>query len=223
MPRKKKNPNPEEETAQEKTVKKRRGRKKKEEKILLLPEKPFTTVLVKMRIERIAGGEPGVSVRPDGTPIDDTFQNNIFRNKPNGDKVLFEEKHVKGLMKEVCRLMGISTKIRGILFRIRHGVMMEPTEILVPAGTRIVVRSMPVLLGDKTSIVICETIEEPIEVSFKLHIVNAATNEPGSEPGPLVDLDLLKLIFEQGQAVGIGAKRTLGYGKYKLLEFKVLN
>jgi len=194
-----------------------RRKKTQEAELITLPDKPFTEILVEMEIERIAGGEPGISVDQNGDPVETKFQNNVFRRKDDGSRVLIEEKHVKGMLKEVCRLLGLSTEQRGILFKIRHGIQVIPSEILIPPGTEIVVRTMPVLLGNRTSLVICETIEQPLKVSFKLRVLNKGNNEP------IVDIKTLKLLFEQGQAVGIGAKRTLGYGKFKLLKFQVLN
>lgn len=182
---------------------------------LQLPEEPFTIIEVELEIQRIAGGEPGLSVNQFGEPVETRFQNNIFRRKENGTRILFEEKHVKGLLKEVVRVLGLSTKEKGILFKIRHAITMEPQEIPIPPGTEVYGRPIPVLLGNRVSITFTEVIERPIKVKFKLKIPNTAD-------GPIIDPNLLRKLFEVGQSVGIGAKRSLGYGKYKLLKFEVI-
>ena len=119
-------------------------------------------------------------------------------------------------MKETARVLGLSTKMRGLLFRLRHALTMEPTEILIPPGTEVYGRPIPVLLGDRVSITFTEVIEKPLKVKFRLKI-------PNGPEGPVIDPELLRKLFEVGQSVGIGAKRSLGYGKYKLLRFEVMS
>ncbi len=187
---------------------------RKKDKIKL-PDKLFTIVEVELEIQRIAGGEPGLSINQFGEPIETRFQNNIFRRKENGTRILFEEKHVKGLLKEVVRILGLSTKEKGILFKIRHSLAMEPSEILIPPGTEVYGRPIPVLLGNRVSITFTEVIEKPLRVKFRLKI-------PNGPDGPVVSPELLRKLFEVGQTVGIGAKRSLGYGKYKVVKFEVI-
>ena len=198
-------------------------RKKKAQTEIILPDKLFTEILVELEIERIAGGEPGVSINEQGEPVEPKFQNNVFRLKEDGNRVLFEEKHVKGLLKETARILGLSKSVKGLLFKLRHALSMVPTEIYIPAGTEVYGRPIPVLLGDRVSITFTEVIEKPIKVSFKLRIPNTVVEEGGQlKAVPVIDPELLRKLFEVGQNVGIGAKRSLGYGKYKLLKFEVV-
>lgn len=138
-----------------------------------------------------------------------------FRRDEKG--LYMRESNVKGLFKEAGRILGI----RGVQEAVRHGLFVKPEKIyftrdgevvkepdgVVESGIRVMTAK-----GMRSSIKRAEYLERP-ELEFELLIIPAVTKRVLTE-------DRVREILEYGQEIGMGGDRTLGMGKFDLVEFE---
>ena len=131
------------------------------------------------------------------------------------EKVCIEEKNIKGLMKEcVQTLYGRGRKSTITQKLVSRAVFAYPPQIVIAdeiSGTI----PMPVHAitpqGPRTSIQEADFVKQPT-VSFTLKIAAKEITE-----------EILKELLTLGQEIGLGAVRTLGYGKFDVVSIELLN
>lgn len=135
-----------------------------------------------------------------------------FKRDNNG--LFFEERHIKGLLKEAARVLGLKIKST-----INYAVSVEPprlyfrrddgTIIKEPSGTLYDVGHVTGPKGSRSIRKCSDFIEKPV-LEFDLVVIR----------GSKIKKDDLEKLLKVGEKIGLGKDRTLGYGKYRLIHFQ---
>jgi len=138
----------------------------------------------------------------------------------DGKGIYLRERNVKGLLKEVAKVLGKRTYFEYI----RHGMYVEEDRIYLkrdgkhvekPDGTEARGISVVTMRGPRSALKEAEYLEPPVEIEFTLEIIPYVLRRMGGAEG-------LREMLEIGGKIGLCGDRSLGMGRFEVVEFREL-